>query len=109
MAHDLTELENELLNHRLKSMTESNEAFKDFKIESLRKEEKKFTQNLRRIFRLKHEKYSKRLNIIRTQQSKDLETKNLEIEEYTNEIERLTKKLCEYETQNLVKEFSFDF
>ena len=94
MAHDLTELENELLNHRLKSMTESNEAFKDL-IESLRKEEKKFTQNPRQIFRLKHEKYSKRLNIIRTQQSKDLETKNLEIEEYTNEIERLTKNLCE--------------
>ena len=31
----------------------------------------------------------KRLNKIRTQQFNDLETKNLEIEEYTNEIERL--------------------
>ena len=57
MAHDLSELENELLNHRLKSMTESNEPFKDL-IESLQKEEKKFKQNLRQIFRLKHEKYS---------------------------------------------------
>ena len=38
-------------------MTESNEPFKDL-IESLQKEEKKFKQNLRQIFRLKHEKYS---------------------------------------------------
>ena len=38
-------------------MIESNEPFKDL-IESLQKEEKKFKQNLRQIFRLKHEKYS---------------------------------------------------
>ena len=45
-------------------MTESNEAFKDL-IESLQKE-KKFTQNLRQIFPLKHEKY---LNVCETEKT----------------------------------------